>query len=177
MDNQETLFRLMIEHLEEVTFALDLHLRITYISPAVRKVLGFSPEERMGQRPDEWLTPESLQHAVQTLALELEREKDRSTDPDRSVSLELECFHRDGSTRMLETVFHGLRDRQGKLVGIYGLSRDIRTRKRMEEALRESEERYRDLVENSPDAICTHDLKGNLLSVSGAPAKYLGVFP
>ena len=174
MDNQEPLFRLMIEHMEEVIFTLDLNLRITYISLAVKKVLGFSPEEKMRQRPGEQLTPESLQLAVQTLALELEREKDRSTDPDRSVILELEYFHRDGSTRRMETVFRGLRDRQGELVGIYGLSRDIRTRKRMEEALRESEERYRDLVENSPDAICTHDLKGNLLSVSGAPAKYLG---
>ena len=135
MDNQETKFRILVENMEDLIFTLDLDLRTTYVSPSVKKVLGFSPEEMIGQRPDEQLTPESLQRAVQTLALELEREKDRSTDPDRSVTLELEYFHRDGSTRMMETVFRGLRDRQGTLVGIYGLSRDIRPRKRLEEAL------------------------------------------
>jgi two-component system cell cycle sensor histidine kinase/response regulator CckA len=174
MDNQETKFQLLIENMEDLIFTLDLDLRTTYINPAVKKVLGYSPEERMRQRPDEQLTPESLKLAVQTLALELEQEKDPSTAPDRSVTLELELFHRDGSTRVMETVFRGFRDRQGKLVGIYGLSRDISTRKRMDESLRESEERYRDLVESSQDVICTHDLKGNLLSVSGALIRFLG---
>ena len=174
MDNQETKFRLLIENMEDLIFTLDLDLRITYVSPSIAKMLGFRPEEKMRQPPDEQLTPESFKLAVQTLALELERKKDPSTTPDRSVTLELEFYHRDGSTRILETIFRGLRDRQGKLAEIYGLSRDISARKRMEDSLRESEERYRDLVENSQDVICTHDLKGNLLSVSGALVRFLG---
>ena len=174
MDNHETKFRSMVENMEDLIFTLDLDLQTTYVSPSVEKILGYSPEERMRQRPDEQLTPESFKLAVQKLALELEREKDPSTNPDRSVILELEFYHRDGSTRILETVFRGLRDRQGKMVGIHGLSRDISRRKRTEEALRESEERYRDLVENSQDVICTHDLNGKLLSVSGALVRILG---
>jgi len=46
--------------------------------------------------------------------------------------------------------------------------------KRAERALRESEDRYRDLVEHSEDLVCTHDLEGNLLSVNPAPARLLG---
>ena len=174
LGNQETKFRLLVENMEDVIFTLDLNLRTTYVNPSVEKVLGYSPEERTRQHLDEQLTPESLQLALQTLALELEREKDPSTASDRSVTLELEFYHRDGSTRIMEAAFRGLRDRQGKLVGIYGLSRDISARKRKEEILRQSEERYRAIFEQAVEGFFQSTPEGRWIKVNQALAGMCG---
>jgi PAS domain S-box-containing protein len=54
------------------------------------------------------------------------------------------------------------------------LRAEINERKRVEQALKENEDQYRDLLEHSNDLLCTHDLEGRLLSVNPAPARVLG---
>jgi two-component system cell cycle sensor histidine kinase/response regulator CckA len=85
----------------------------------------------------------------------------RIMQPDGSVRI----VHEEGKVRYSET---------GKPIRMFGTVQDITERKQAEQALRESEDRYRDLVENSQDLICTHDLQGNFLSVNPAAAKLLG---
>jgi len=79
----------------------------------------------------------------------------------------------DGNVRWISGRWEVLVDARGHARAI-GTNLDITERRQMEDALRESEDRYRDLVENSEDLVCTHDLQGNLLSVNAPPARILG---
>ncbi len=141
----ESQFRYISENIADIAFTLDMNFRTTYANPAIETILGFSPEERKSQRVEEQLTPESLQLIAETLAEELEREKFENVDPNRSLTLVFDFYHKDGSIKSLETSVRGVRDSKGNLKGFLGLSRDITERKRMEDALKKSEKRYREL--------------------------------
>ena len=69
-----------------------------------------------------------------------------------------------GST--FEVWYSPLKDDRGQVVGVIGVATDITERRRAEEALRQSEDYNRDLVENSGLLIGAHDLEGNILSVN-----------
>lgn len=62
-------------------------------------------------------------------------------------------------------------DDRGKIIGYHGIIRDITDRSREREALRKSEERFKDLFENANDIIYTHDLLGNITSVNPAATR------
>ncbi len=88
-------------------------------------------------------------------------------------SIVREAVHRrkDGSTFPVEVSVKFVQLERNYFVTV---ARDITDRKKSEAALRESEDRYRDLVEHAEDLVCTHDLNGTLLSVNPAPARLLG---
>jgi PAS domain S-box-containing protein len=87
---------------------------------------------------------------------------------------EHQSFRKDGNKIWISVNARAVRDKAGNIVYYEGTAQDISERKEAEQALRESEERYRDLVENSRELICTHDLNGKILSINTAARELFG---
>jgi len=164
----EDKFRLLTEKTDDIIWTLDLGLRTTYVSPSIEKVLGLTPEECLAQDPRTQMIPESLARVQALFSTELEREQNRGLDPGRTVKVEMEYYHKNGSTVWLENLVSGIRDAKGTLIGMHGVSRDITERKKAERALLESERRYRLLAENISDVIWVTDM--NLRPVYFSPS-------
>jgi PAS domain S-box-containing protein len=175
--DSERRYRLLAENVNDVIFTLDMNPAFTYISPSVTRLLGLTVQEALAQIPAEALTPGSLEVAMNALREELEIEAGGSKDPMRTRTLELEAVCKDGSTVWTETTFSGLRDEKGTATGIIGITRDISERRKAEEVIRESEQRYRLLAENANDVIFTADMNMRFTYISPSVTRMRGFSP
>lgn len=161
LQDSERRYRLLAENVTDVIWTMDIRdMRVTYISPSIVRLRGYSVEEMLAQTLEEILTTSSLEVAMKTLEEEMAIENMAQKDPSRSRTLELEYKCKDGSTVWAEVKMTFLREPGGRPVGVLGVSRDITKRKSAEEALRRSEEQYRIIVEHSNDLIWTLDREG-----------------
>lgn len=173
----EEKYRFLTEKTNDIIWTGDLKLRTTYVTPSIEKVLGLPFEERLAQEVQDQMTPESLARAQALLLEELERDGKEGVDPDRTVRMETEHYHKNGSMVWLENLVSAIRDEKGSIIAVHGVSRDISERKKAEEALRASEERFRALIENSMDAIAILDAEGKILYKSQSEERILGYRP
>jgi len=156
--DSEEMFRVITESIGERIFLLDMNLRIVYVSPSVVRDRDLTLEELQDLPLEKHLTPASWQTVRQIIAEELTPDKLSQKDLRIERMADLEFYRKDGSTFWSETTITVLRDPEGKPTGIVGVSRDITRRRQMEEALRESENRFRDMAELLPTAIIEADL-------------------
>ncbi len=162
----EAKYRFLAEHASDLLWTLDLNLRTTFVSPSIEKVLGFTPEERMRQRVEDQLRPESLESAKQRLLQELQIEQEQGVREGQSMLIDLDYLHKDGSVVCLQTAVAFIRDENGTPTGVHGISRNITELKRSQEALRESEEKYRTVVEESFDGVLVQ--KGTVITFANS---------
>jgi PAS domain S-box-containing protein len=148
----EAQFSLIANHTHDMVWMMDLNLKTTYVSPSVEKVRGFTLQELAELPLEQNLAPGSLQYALGIFQAELPR---LMTDPDYDFpeTLQLEFYHKDGSTLWLETIFNVLRDENGKATSIIGEGRNITERRQAEQLLRDWNSKFSKLSINAPGLI------------------------
>jgi len=128
-------------------------------------MLGYSSEEMIGHHVWEFI--EQADVARNTFA-----EKIAGSKPRRHVE---RAFRRkDGTFMAVQLDDQMLYDPGGRIVGIRATMQDIVERKRTEEALIQSEQRFRDLFENASDVIYTADFEGNFTSRNSSGERMTG---
>jgi diguanylate cyclase (GGDEF)-like protein/PAS domain S-box-containing protein len=151
------LFRLLLDQSNDAIEVVELGtMRLLDVNEKACTSLGYTREELLS------MSVFDIDPSVKEL-----KRANVETELRKSGFIMLQTLHRrkDGSTFPVEISMKYIQlDRSYVVCAI----RDITERKRAEEALRESEDRYRDLVQHSNDLICTHDLEGKLLSVNPA---------
>jgi PAS domain S-box-containing protein len=174
LSQSEARLRFLTDNMADMLWVMDLNLRTTYISPSVERLLGFTAEEWMAKRVEEMATAGSVSRIYSEMQRQLALEASGTADPNRTLTLEVEFYHKNGSTLLIEQVIRALRDDAGVLVGMIGVSRDISARKRAEEALAQSEAQLRFLADNMADMLWTMDLNFRTTFVSPSVTRVLG---
>jgi diguanylate cyclase (GGDEF)-like protein/PAS domain S-box-containing protein len=125
-------------------------MRIKILSESAENVFGFTPEEYAQKSPAGIFVPESFEYLSRIFAEERDRDKNPGVDPNRSIELELQHYHQNGSIVDIFVNIRAIRDSRGRIVGVQGTSRDMTSRKRIRRDLAVSQERYRELADLLP---------------------------
>jgi PAS domain S-box-containing protein len=178
--------RSILDSAGPMILATDLQGRLLIFNPAAERMLGYRVNEVLGSLRAEDLFPEGeLERVGQLLVSRLERAPTveltgvsselkhyvqyvTSFPASRVRGFEIQCRRKDRSTFPAVVYLSAVRNTEGALTGLLAIATDLTATKRAEHALRESEERYRDLFENSQEMIATLSPRGKYLYVNPA---------
>src|ERR671921_43624 len=142
--------RTLLQNTSDIITLLESDGTIRYISPAVERVTGYSPEEQIGISAFGSVHPDDREQALNTFAEVLK-------EPGLHPPLEFRVPHKDGTWCYLEHVVNNLLD-DPAVSGVVVTSRDVTERIEAERKLREAEQRYRTLIEQGPAVVYIQEI-------------------
>ncbi len=163
----EERYRTLINTTPEAVTVTDLDGRITYVSQQTLKLHGYDdPDELLGKSAFDMIDPRDHERALGNLKKTFENGVTRN--------LEYTLLRKDGTSFDGELNASLIKDDGGNPIAFVATTRDITARKLAEKALRDNEEKYRNLFQKSHDAIFIHDLSGNIIDVNGRVTELFG---
>ncbi len=152
LKESESRFRLLAENASDVIWTMDQDLRFTYVSQSIERVYGYPRKESLENRLYEIMPPESLN----TLMEKFSQIMSGGDGIPNRTSFEITQYRADGSLIWTDVDLVLVKDAEGNLRYLQGLTRDITARKQVENALRESESKFRSLSEAAFEGIVFH---------------------
>lgn len=170
----EERYKLIADNVADVIWVYNCkNEKITFISPSVNKVLGYKTEEFCNMKLMDYFTPESY-NLINTLIPGKIREFETGENRTPVIVNSLKQIKKNGQIIDTEIVSTLISDSEGKVTEILGVTHDITEKILATKALKESEEKYRLLVENQQDLITKTDKYGKLLYASHSFCRTFG---
>jgi len=166
LQRSEEYFRSLTESTSDIITVLDASGSIRYVSPSVERGAGYKPEEIIGKKLVDFAHPDDIGEGMESLAYALRRQG-------LTQYAEIRIRHKDGTWHHYEALANNLLD-DPAVQGIVVHTRDVTERKQWEEALRESEEKYRLIYDFTGEAIYTYDTGFNLIGVNKRACELIG---
>jgi PAS domain S-box-containing protein len=175
IEESERKYRTLADNVKDIIWIMDLRWRFTYISPAVKDILGYEPEEALKMRPFRIMPFSSFRKAIGTFARAYRDRVLKKEDADATRTFEAEHIKKNGERIPVEVKTSFLLDSKGRAKAVIGITRDISARKKAEKEREESEKRYKTIYETSKDAMMILDTGAKFRDGNPAAVELFGV--
>jgi len=166
LHKSEEKYRNILATIEEGYYETDLRGNFTFFNDSMCRMWGYSPDELTGMNYGKYLDEENKEKIFDVFSYMY-----KAGIPTR---YSFELIRKDGKVKHIEASAALIKDSTGKLTGFGGIVRDVTEHTALEEAVRQSEEKYRNIIEQISDGYFEIDLTGRFTFVNDAQCRNLG---
>lgn len=163
----EQKYRIIAENISDVIWITDNQLKITFISPSVQKMFGYTPQECLSLSLEKFLTNESYYVVLHQLQIKKQQYISGEQTEFEEIQ-ELDALHKEGHRISIEVKWRTNFDGKNDFTGVQAVARDITERKKAERGIRLSEFLFRSVWEQSSDGMRITDGNGLMVKVNQA---------
>ena len=177
----EEKYRSILENIEDGYFEVDLAGNFTFFNDSIGDILGYSRDELIGMNSRQYTDEDDAKKLYQTF-------NKVYTSGKPTKGFDWQITRKNGTTRHVDASVSLIKDSEDHRIGFRGIVREITERKQMEGALRESEEKYRklyneskraeqvyhSLLQTSADAVIIYDMEGKVKYINPSFTKIFG---
>ena len=163
----EERYRTILDEMEDAYFEVDLAGNFIFFNDAICRLLKYPKEELLGKSFRVHVDKDDLPIVYNAFGKIY-----RTGKPERGLCYK--AVRKDGTTGFAEMTGFPLQNQKGEMIGFRGIGREITQRMKLEEKLRQSEEKYRTILENMQEGYFEVDLAGNITFCNDSMCRFLG---